>query len=361
MPQFTKILPFKKLPLFKKISTQEKKDFVKTLGILVKSGTPINEAFRILADQARSPVLKEVFLKAQERTEKGTPVYKIFEDNPNFEKVFSSFIRAGEESGTLKKNLKNLVKWLEKKQMLETEISSATLYPKIILIFSVILGGGLTFFVLPRLVPIFSSFDVELPLPSRILLALSTFIQSHGWQLILGIIIFSIIVYLISRIEKVKFKIDEWVLKVPVLGEFIRDYQLTIISQMFYTLLESGLMITKIIDIVSESVTNRIFKNSLKYTKTRIIKGDSLSMVLNEFPDLYPSIYVGMITTGEETGALVESFNYLAEFFSSSITDKTKKLPVVLEPAILILIGLFVAFIASAVILPIYQLTQGFM
>lgn len=348
------------MPLFKKISTREKKDFVKTLSILIKSGTPINESFRVLSERARSSALKEVLEKARERTEKGTPIYEVFEDNPNFEKVFSSFIRAGEESGTLENNFKNLVKWLERKQMLETELSSATLYPKIILTFSIFLGGGLTLFVLPRLVPIFTALDVELPLPSKILLNISTFIQNYGLHLILGIIIFLIFTYLISRIEKVKEKIDDLILKVPVLGDFTRDYQLTIISQLFYTLLQSGLMITKIIDIVADSTTNRTYKKSLQYIKGRVIRGDSLSLAINNFPELFPSIYVSMITTGEESGAFVESFGYLADFFSTSISEKTKTLPVVLEPAILIFIGLLVAFIASAVILPIYQITQGF-
>jgi len=346
--------------LFKKISTREKKDFVKTLSLLIKSGTPINESFRVLSERARSSVLKDVLEKATERTEKGTPIYKVFEDNPNFEKVFSSFIRAGEESGTLENNLKNLVKWLERKQMLETELNSATLYPKIILTFAIFLGGGLTIFVLPRLVPIFSALDVELPLPSKILLAISTFIQNYGLYFILGIIIFLIFIYLISRIEKVKEKIDSLVLKIPVLGNFIRDYQLTIISQLFYTLLQSGMMITKIIDIVADSTTNRTYKKSLQYMKGRVIRGDPLSLAINKFPELYPSIYVSMITTGEESGAFLDSFGYLADFFSSSISEKTKTLPVILEPTILIFIGLIVAFVASAVILPIYQITQGF-
>lgn len=346
--------------LFKKISTGQKKDFVKTLSLLVKSGTPINEAFRVLSERTRSSVLKEVLEKARERTEKGTPIYEVFEDNPNFEKVFSSFIRAGEESGTLEKNLKNLAQWLERKQMLETELSSATLYPKIILTFSIVLGAGLTFFVLPRLIPIFAALDVQLPLPSRMLLYASAFVQSYGFYLIFGIIIFSILANFIGKLEKVREKFDGLILKIPLLGDFIRDYQLTIISQLFYTLLQSGLMITKIVEIVADSTTNRIYKKSLQYMKERIVRGDPLSLAINNFPELYPSIYVSMITTGEETGAFIESFGYLADFFSASISEKTKTLPVVLEPAILILIGLVVAFIASAVILPIYQITQGF-
>lgn len=345
--------------LFKKISTAEKRNFVKTLSILIKSGTTINEAFRILYNQSRSPRLKRVFEKARERTEKGTPVYQVFEDDPNFEKVFSSFIRAGEESGTLENNLKNLVDWLERKNTLEKEIKSATLYPKIVLTFAVMLTGGLTYFILPRLIPIFAALDVELPLPSRILMAVSYFIQDSGLYLVLGIVGFVILLKLVTRIGKVKEKIDELILKVPVLGSFTRDYQLTIISQLFYTLLQSGLMITKIIDVIAESTTNQSYKKSLLYMKERVVKGDPLSMAANAFPQLYPNLYISMLTTGEETGSLIESFGYLSDYFSSAISDKTKQLPVVLEPTILIVVGLFVLFIASAIILPIYEVTSG--
>lgn len=348
------------MPLFKKISTAEKKDFVRTLNLFLKSGTPINETFRVLAERSRSPVFKAVLEKAKERTEKGTPIYEVFEDNPNFEKVFSSFIKAGEESGTLEKNLQNLGKWLERKEMLETEISAATLYPKIIFIFAILLGGGLTLFVLPRLVPIFIALDVKLPLPSRILLAIATFFQNYWLYFLLGIAIFIALIYFLLKIERVKEKIDDLVLRIPVLGDFVRDYQLTIISQLFYTLLESGLMITKIIDIIAESTTNRMYQKSLLYVKERIIRGDPLSLALNNFPQLYPNLYISMVTTGEESGAFIESFGYLADFFATSITEKTKKLPIILEPAILILIGIFVAFISSAIIMPIYQVTQGF-
>ena len=345
---------------FRKISTGQKKDFVKTLSLLIKSGTPINEAFRVLSERARSPILKDVLLKARERTEKGTPIYEVFEDNPNFEKVFSSFIRAGEESGTLENNLTNLAQWLERKQMVEMELSAATLYPKIILGFAAIIGLGLVYFVLPNLVPIFAALDVELPLPSRILLATANFVQANGLYILLAIPILLTLGYFLKRVESIREKTDRLVLRLPLVGDFVRDYQLTIISQLFFTLLQSGLMITKIIDIVADSTTNITYRKSLQYAKKRIVRGDPLSLAVSNFPDLYPDIYVSMITTGEETGAFIDSFGYLADFFSSSITEKTKKLPVVLEPIILIFIGIVVAFIVSATILPIYEVTQGF-
>ena len=348
------------MPLFQKISTSEKKDLAEALSILIKSGIPINESFDILAKQTQSPALKKVLEKARERTEKGTPIYQVFEDDPNFEIVFSSFIRAGEESGTLDENLKFLISWLKRKQDLENEISAATLYPKIVLAFAFLFGSGLTFFVLPRLTPIFGVLDIELPLTSRILLSASSFVQEHGLILLLGIIVFILFLYALSKIMAVRIFFDKMILKVPIIGVFVRLHQLTIISQLISVLFGSGLMITKILDIVSESTSNHTYKKSLEHIQKRIIRGDAFSAAVNDFPDLYPGIYINVLTTGEATGSFTESFSYLADFFSSKLTEKTKKLPVIIEPVILILIGAFVAFIASAIILPIYQVTQGF-
>jgi len=348
------------MPLFNKISISDKKDFVGALSLLVKSGIPINECFDLLAKQTRSPALKKVFQKAKERTEKGTPIYQVFEEDPNFDIAFSSFIRAGEESGTLDENLKFLIGWLERSKNLEREISSATLYPKIVLVFAFLLGGGLTFFVLPKLTLIFEALDTNLPLTSRILLNSSAFVQANGLVLILGIIAFIIFFYFISKIKAVKIFFDRIVLSIPVLGDFVRLYQLTIISQLISVLFGSGLMITKILDITSESVSNYTYKKSIENVKKRIIRGDPFSLAINDFPRLYPGIYVNILTTGEATGSFTESFAYLADYFSSKLTEKTKQLPIILEPIILILIGAFVAFIASAIILPIYQVTQGF-
>ncbi|MFA4998431.1 MAG: type II secretion system F family protein [Candidatus Paceibacterota bacterium] len=348
------------MSLFKKISTSEKKDFVGALMLLIKSGIPINEAFDLLSKQTRSPALKKVFEKAKERTEKGTPIYQVFEDDPNFEIAFSSFIRAGEESGTLDQSLKFLVGWLERKHNLEREISSATLYPKIVLIFAILLSGGLAFFVLPKLTLIFEALNTNLPLTSRILLYSSNFVQKHGLVLLLGIAVVVAFFYALSRIKAVRILFDKIVLRMPIVGEFVRLHQLTIISQLISVLFGSGLVITKILDVAAESTSNYSYKKSLEHIKKRIIRGDTFSSAINDFPNLYPDIYLNILTTGEATGSFTESFAYLADFFSTKLSEKNKQLPVILEPVILIVIGAFVAFIASAIILPIYQVTQGF-
>ncbi len=347
------------MALFNKVTIQEKKDFVKSLSLIIRSGTPINEAFDILKKQTTSPVMRDTLGKAQERLEKGTPIHEVFEQDPNFETVFVSFIKAGEESGTLEESLNHLADWLEDKQTLESEIKSATLYPKIVLTFALVLGGSLVFFVLPRLVPIFATLDVDLPLISQMLLSFSIFVQEQWLNLLLGTIIFFSLLYLLSKVERVKEMFDSFILKVPFVGDFVRDHQLAIMSQIIATLFKSGIMVTNILDITEDSMPNRTFKKSIQHIKTKVVKGDPFSAGLKSYPHLYPDVYVTIISTGEKTGSFVDSFRYLADFFTSKVTEKTKKIPVILEPLILILIGVIVAFVASAIILPVYQITQG--
>ncbi len=270
-----------------------------------------------------------------------------------------SFIRAGEESGTLDENLLYLGEWLERDSVLKKEISSATLYPKIIVVFAVVLGGVLSIFVLPQLVPIFTTLDVDLPMTTTLLLELSELMQNHGAYVIGGLTVFSIISYFLFQITFMKRVWHTVMLKIPVVGIISKEYQLTIISQLISTLFKSGITINNSLDIIAESVTNMRYREAVERVKERVMKGVGFAEAMNEYPHLFPGVFVSVVSTGEQTGSYSSSFGYLAEFFASRVTERTKKLPVVLEPVLLIIIGIFVAFIASAIIMPIYEVTKG--
>ncbi len=347
------------MPVFEKIKTQEKVDFVRNLSLLIKSGSPINLSFNLLAKQARNPSLKKVLLKGKEKTEQGTPIYQIFDEDKNFDNIFVSFIRAGEESGTLVENLLFLGDWLDRENNLKKEMSSATLYPKIIIIFATVLGAGLSIFVLPNLIKIFEGMDVELPITTIILLEFTRLMENYGIYMVMGMILFFIFFYLLSKIKTAKKIIDKMMLNIPIFGDLNKEYQLTIISQLAAILFKSGLPVKQILIIVRESVTNGYYSNSLDEIRKRVEKGTKLSEALEHYPKLYPEVFLSVIVTGESAGSLGESLNYLASFFKDKVTDRTKKLPVVIEPLLLIFIGIFVAFIASAIVLPVYQITTG--
>ncbi len=347
------------MSIFEKIKVQEKVDFVRNLSLLIKSGNPINDSFDLLGKQARNPALKKLLAKAKKKTEQGTPIHQVFEEDANFDNVFISFIRAGEESGTLDENLVFLGDWLERQNNLKKEMSSATLYPKIIVIFAVILGGGLSVFVLPQLTAVFEGLDVELPITTVILLWFTNLMKNYGLYLIGGMTVFLIFLYLLMKIAYIRRIKDKFMLRVPVFGTLNQEYQLTIISQLGAILFKSGLPVRQTLAIVGESVTNSQYTESLNRVIEKVEKGTKLSVAVEADPRLYPEIFISVIATGESTGSFGDSLDYLANFFADRVTDRTKKIPVIIEPILLIFIGIFVAFIASAIILPVYQITTG--
>ncbi len=347
------------MSLLDPISPQEKVDFVKNLSLLVRSGKPINESFELLGRQARSPALKKTLDNAKDKTEKGTSLYQIFEESPHFGKVFVSFLRAGEESGTLDQNLEYLADWLERNNQLKKEIGSATLYPKIIVTFAVILGGALSVFVLPQLVPIFGTLDVALPLTTRVLLYVSELMQESGVFVLAGLFGFLLFFWLLLKLRPIKRIWHILQLKIPVAGSIAKEYQLTIIAQLITTLFRSGLTINNSLDIISDSVTNIRYQEALNEVNERVARGTSFAEAMEAHPSLFPSVFISVVATGEETGSYGDSFKYLADFFAQRVTERTQKLPTVIEPVLLIAIGLFVAFIASAIIMPIYDVTRG--
>ncbi len=333
---------------------------VKNLSLLIKSGKPINESFELLAEQSRVPALTQTLEKAQEKVEKGTSLYEIFDENPYFGRIFVSFIRAGEESGTLEENLENLGSWLERSSKLKEDISSATLYPKLILGFAVLLAAGLSIFILPDLVSVFNSLDVELHITTRMLLGISETMQESGLFVFGGLAAFGVAVWLLLKVEPIKKLWHSVQLRMPIAKGLVKEYQLTVIAQLISTLFASGLPITDSLEIVSQSVTNIRYREAMEKIKIRTQKGVSLGEALSDYPNLFPSVFVSVVLTGEETGSYEEGFSYLADFFSTRVSRKTEKLPVVLEPVILIFLGVMVAFLAFAIILPVYEVTHEF-
>ncbi len=345
--------------LLDKIKTQEKVDLVNNLSLLVKSGKPINDSFGLLAEQTENPSLKKSLNSTKEKLEKGTSLYEAFEDDSNFGKIFVSFIRAGEESGTLDKSLDYLARWLERNNRLQKELSSATLYPKIIVSFAILLGGALSIFILPQLVPVFDTLNVDLPPTTRALLWFSDLMQSYGIFIIGGSFGFITLFFILLKWRPVKTLWDWLLLKMPVVGTISREYQLTVISQLITTLFQSGLTINDSLDIIAESVTNITYEKAIKKVRARVAKGTSLAEALKKHPALFPGVFISVVATGEETGSYGNSFQYLANFFANKVTEKTKRLPTLIEPALLIVIGIFVAFLAMAIVLPIYDVTKG--
>jgi type II secretory pathway component PulF len=345
--------------LSRKIKDEEKLEFAQSLKVLIESGVSLHQAFAALIEQSRPGAYRKFLIQAKKRIEGGSSLSAIFEESKKFDPVFVNFIKVGEESGNLSECLTYLAQWLDSQISLKREISSVTLYPKILIVFALVVAFGLSFFVLPRIVEVMKTLEVKPFITTRILIALSDFLRSYGVHLIIGIIFLVFLWIISSKIPFVKRRIDALLLRLPIVGSFSKDYQLTLICQIAYTLFRSGVPSSQIFRIISESSSNFSYSKSMKEITERVLKGTPPSKAMKSFPRLYPPLFVSLISLGETTGTLEKSFFYLGRYFQERLLRRARLLPTVLEPILLIIIGLFIAFVASAIILPIYEVTRG--
>ena len=344
--------------IFNRIKAQDRVDFAKSLAIMLKSGIAINDALAELREQSDSPYFKAVIQRVQTSIENGTSLSKSFErESGAFGSIFVSLIKAGEGSGTLQGNLQFLAEWLNRNADLKREIAAAIMYPKMVFGAAILLGGSLAIFILPKLVPLFTSLNVELPIITRILLALSLWIQNYWIFGILGVVILFAGMMYLNTFFVIRRLLHKLYIKIPFMGELLKDYQRALVTQLFATLLKSGLSLNESITIVAETVTNIQYQESLQTMHHHVVKGITLSNSMKHFNALFPNMMTSIVAIGENSGTLVKSFEYLSEYYTKEVNMRAKKLPTIVEPLLLVFIALIVGFVALAIIMPIYEIT----
>lgn len=326
---------------------------------MLKSGIPIAEAIDTIKDQSNNYYFRSVLVQIIKDLENGEMLEKALCKYPKiFDSLYLNLIKIGEESGNLEENLTYLTKQLEKEHEFRQKVIAASLYPSIVLATAVIVGGGISFFVLPKLIDLFKSLDTNLPLTTKILLALATFSKNYGIYVLIGLIALFILFRFSLRYKNFKYFWDKMVLATPLIGKLVQGVQMTFICRNIGTMLKSGLPIVKAMKAQEISTANLVYREYIGKLSENIEKGKSIKEILGDGKFKYmPKIAVKMIGVGEKTGKLDESFLYLGDFFEDSVDDASKNFSNVLEPILLLGIGIVVAFVALAIISPIYQFT----
>jgi len=337
---------------------EEKMLFAEHLYLMTKGGVPIAQALKTLRDEAQSRTFKKTLEEILKRILEGESLSNAMERHPKiFDKFYRDILKIGEESGNLEKNLKYLSLKLQKDSELQKEIKGALIYPVIVIVMTIIIAFAVTFFILPNVINLFQSFALELPLATKILISFVSFSQKYWEGILFGIIFIILLFKALQRVKSIKLYLDKISLDLPLFGRVLQNLNLAFFSRTLNTVLKSGVPLMEALEISADTIPNEFYKKNLNLVKTEVGRGEKISQSLKSFPKIFPPVFSEMVLAGENSGTLEESLLYLAEHYEKEVDSTLKNLSQILEPVLLILVGVFVAFVAIAVIIPIYKFT----
>ncbi|MFH1826967.1 MAG: type II secretion system F family protein [bacterium] len=335
-------------------------DFTRQLAIMLNAGLTLVDSLEILEKQIIKTTLKTLVSDINKQIKAGTSFSSVLKKYPKyFPNLYISLVKSGEASGKLSDILLRLAENLEKEREFKGKLKGAMIYPVVVLSAMAIVMFIMITFVVPRLLSLYKDFQVELPLNTKILIALSSFSNAY-WPIIIVVVILAIIglrSYFKSPVGKKMF--DTISLKTPILSNVIKMAALVDSTRTLAILIGSGVSILDALDIIIDTTDNTIFKKSFTEVYSKIEKGQSLGNALSS-EQVFPPILVQMSIVGENTGHLDETLLRLSKYFEFESESAIKAMTTLIEPAILILLGFGVAFLIMSVITPIYQLTSSF-
>lgn len=327
------------------------------LATMIEAGLVLSEALDILEEQQSNKFLKKVLSKISSDVKGGLDFASALEKHPGvFPSLYSKLVRAGQASGKLDTILLELANNLEKEREFRSKVRGAMIYPVVIIFMMIAVMSVMVFFVMPKLMSLYSDSGVELPLLTRIMIGFASFATSYWWAVIAGVVGVVLLVQHYISTSEGKLLFDQLVLKIPVIGKIISLVILTDFTRTFSLLVSSGLPILDSIKIVGDISGNRVYKDSLDTAYRGVERGLTLSSQLLGLP-IFPKILGQMVKTGEETGKLDEVIGRLASYFESEADNSLKNITTLIEPLVLVILGVGVGFLVVSIIMPIYQLT----
>jgi len=343
-----------------RITTNDVATFTRQFSTMVAAGLPITESLLILKSQAKGSMGK-VVSQILADVEGGESMSKSFLKHPAvFSPTYIALVKSGEAGGVLDTVLVRLADSLEKQQEFKGKVKGALIYPMIIIIGMIIVAFIMMIFVIPRLTSLYSEFNAELPLPTRILIGMSDAVITY-WPITLAVVVGGIYAFQAYRkTKKGRLKTDELAFRIPIVGQLSREVILTELTSTLSLMVGAGVSILEGLNITSEVVSNVVIGNALKDVSTQVEKGFPVSFAFAKHPDAFPFILSQMVAVGEETGKMEEVLSKVSHVFEVESDQKVKSLTAAVEPIVMVILGLGVGFLVIAIILPIYNLTSQF-
>jgi len=347
-------LPF----LAPKVKLPDMVIFARQFATLINAGVPIVQTLDILREQTDNFTFKKALLNVREAVKAGDSLSDAMKKNPKvFDELMVNLIGAGEAGGALDVIMNRLADYLEKVVMIRRKIKSAMLYPIVISVFAVVVVMVLLIYVVPIFKRMFEEAGMSLPLPTQVVVSISNWLRNYFHLFIIFLILFGFLLRWFKKTERGRLLIDKALLSLPVFGLLLKKAAVARMCRTLGTLVENGVPILDALTISAGTVGNRVLEKALYYTREEVSRGRGVSDPMEE-THVFPVMVPRMIKVGENTGAVDEMLNKIADFFEDEVDRTVEALTSLIEPIFIVFLGVVVGGILISMYLPIFQLGQ---
>ena len=337
----------------------EKLFFIQHLGIMLKAGISLSTALKTLAKQTTNKRFARIIADISRNVEKGVSFTESLKPHEKiFGQLFINMIESGEISGKLEEVLKRLYLQFKKNHELLSKVKGALIYPIVILIAMSGIGTFMMIAVVPKITAMFKDFNAELPLATKLLIKFSDSLVANGLLYLVALIVVILIIVRLIKTKSGRYAFHGLLLKLPIFSPIIKKINLARFARTTSSLLKTDIMIIKSFQIAANVLGNVHYRQALMEMSDKIKRGGTINEVVANYPKLFPPVVAQMIAVGEDTGELDYILEELAEFYEGEIDQTMNNLPAIIEPILILVLGLVVGGIAVAVIMPMYALTS---
>jgi len=348
----------KKIEIFQRVSKRDIVAFSRQLAILFKSNVPVVESLQTIVSQTKKQNFKEKIITIAEKVEGGTPLSQALGLYPQiFSPFYVGVIKSGEAAGKLSEVLGHLADHTEKEYNFYSKLITAMVYPAFILFVFVAILILMSVLVIPKLTQVLIETGGELPLSTKIVISFSEILKNWWWLIL--IVLFGLFIFISQLIKTKQGKtfIDRVSLKLPFLGEFLKKTYLSRTAENLSTLISAGFPIVQALEITGEIVRNDVYRTIIFKAGEGVKRGEPISLFLSRYPESFPPLFIQMLVVGEKTGQLDLTLMNIVSYYQEETERTLENFIKLLEPIMIITLGLIVAALMSSILLPLYRIS----
>ncbi|EMU1228904.1 type 4 pilus assembly protein PilG [Neisseria gonorrhoeae] len=341
----------------RKITQEDITVFTRQLSTMIKAGLPLMQAFEIVARGHGNPSMTEMLMEIRGQVEQGSSLSRAFSNHPKyFDRFYCNLVAAGETGGVLESLLDKLAIYKEKNQAIRKKVKTALTYPVSVIAVAIGLVFVMMIFVLPAFKEVYANMGAELPPLTQTVMDMSDFFVSYGWMVLiaLGFAIYGFL-KLKARSIKIQRRMDAILLRMPIFGDIVRKGTIARWGRTTATLFAAGVPLVDVLDSTAGAAGNLIYEEATREIRTRVIQGLSMTSGMRA-TELFPNMMLQMSSIGEESGSLDDMLNKAAEFYEDEVDNAVGRLSAMMEPIIIVILGLVIGTLLVAMYLPLFNL-----